>query len=159
MWNLIGCMFGSICTHMVSYEAILVSCKFMLGIFWAHMDPLPHIGSIRIHAWPMLCPYQFFGPILAHLAHIGPCGPIWARMGPYGPGPGLWWAGKVREKRIVKCFFPQIVVFDLHMAFFDSFNVFFRFLAEIRFRLMMKLPQKASSRTQTCSFRTSVTLP
>ena len=45
------------------------------------------------------------------------------------------------------------------MTFFDRFDVFFRFLAEKRFRTIMKLPQKASSRTQTCSFGTSVTLP
>ena len=56
-------------------------------------------------------------------------------------------------------FFSNIVVFDLHIVFFYGFNVFFRFLAEIRFRTIMKLPQKASSRTKTCSLDTSVTLP
>ena len=56
-------------------------------------------------------------------------------------------------------FFSKIVVIDLHTIFFDGFSVFFRFLAEIRFRTIMKLPQKASSRTKTCSFDTSVTLP
>ena len=49
--------------------------------------------------------------------------------------------------------------FDLHVTFFDSFNLFFRFLAEIRFRTIIKLPQKASCRTKTCSFGTSVILP
>ena len=43
--------------------------------------------------------------------------------------------------------------------FYNSFNMFFRFLAEIRFRTIMKIPQKATSRTKTCSFRASVTLP
>ena len=45
------------------------------------------------------------------------------------------------------------------MLFFDSCHVFFRFLAEMCFRTIMKLPQKAGSRTWTCSFGTSVTLP
>ena len=48
---------------------------------------------------------------------------------------------------------------DLYIAFFDVFFVFFRFLAEIRFRTIMKLPPKASSRNKPCSFGTSVTLP
>ena len=43
--------------------------------------------------------------------------------------------------------------------FIDGFNVFFRFMAEIRFRTIMKLHQKASFGTKTCSVRTSITLP
>ena len=66
----------------------------------------------------------------------------------------------VKKKIFRKAFFSDIVVYDhLHIEFFNGFNVFFRFLAEIRFRTIMKLPQKASSRTKTCSFGTSVTLP
>ena len=41
----------------------------------------------------------------------------------------------------------------------NSFNMFLRFLVGIRFRTMMKLPQKASFGTNTCSFGTSITLP
>ena len=41
---------------------------------------------------------------------------------------------------------------------FDSFNVFFRFLAERRFREIMKLSEKASVGTKTCSFGTFITL-
>ena len=83
---------------------------------------------------------------------------VWARVGPAR-------ALEEREKFRTNTFFAQhtffskIVVLDPHMALFDSFSVFLRFLAEIRYRTMMKLPQKASSRTKTCSFRTSVTLP
>ncbi len=55
--------------------------------------------------------------------------------------------------------FSTIVVFDIHTAFFDGFNVFFRFLAEIRFRTPIKSPQKATSRPMSCKFRTTCTLP
>ena len=37
---------------------------------------------------------------------------------------------------------------------FYCFNVFFRFLAEIRFRTIIKLPQKASSRLKKYNFGT-----
>ena len=95
------------------------------------------------------------------LAHMGTYGPIWICMGPYGPGPGPWWAGKALERNVFVCkfIFLKIVVLDLHITFFDSLNVFFRFLADIRFRTNMRSPQKGSSRTKTCSFGTSVTLP
>ena len=56
-------------------------------------------------------------------------------------------------------FIKTIVVSDLYMTFFNGFYVFFRFLAEIRFRTIMKLPQKTNSRTKMCSFGTSITLP
>ena len=56
-------------------------------------------------------------------------------------------------------FLSKIAVLDFHMALFYSFHVFFGFLAEICFRTIAKLPQKASSRTQTCSFGASCTLP
>ena len=79
-----------------------------------------------------------------------------------GPARALEEREKFRKNAHVSLrntFFSEITVFDLHMALSDIFNVFFRFLAEIRFRTIMKLPQKASSRTKTCSFGTSVTLP
>ena len=51
----------------------------------------------------------------------GPYGPIWARMGPYGPGPGPWRAGKVQKNTplLSNIFFSRIVVFDLQTTFFD----------------------------------------
>ena len=55
--------------------------------------------------------------------------------------------------------FMKIVVYDINTASFYSVNVFFRFLAEIRFRTIMKLPQKASFVTEMYSFGTSITLP
>ena len=65
----------------------------------------------------------------------------------------------VKTRIFHKRIFIKIHCFDLHVTFFDRFNVFFRFLAEIRFRTIMKLPQKASFGTKTCSFGTSITLP
>ena len=56
-------------------------------------------------------------------------------------------------------FFSKIVVFDLQTTFFDGKTVFFRFLAEIRLRTLIKSPQKASSRPISCKFRTTCTLP
>ena len=47
----------------------------------------------------------------------------------------------------------------MRIHFFVSFNMFFRFLAEKRFKTIMKLPQKASFGTNMCSFGTSITLP
>ena len=47
---------------------------------------------------------------------------------------------------VLNTFFLKIVVFDLQTVFFDGFNVFFRFLAEVRLRMLIKSPQKASSR-------------
>ena len=39
-------------------------------------------------------------------------------------------------------FRSKIVIFHANTTFYNSFNVFFRFLAEIRFRTIMKLPEK-----------------
>ena len=89
---------------------------------------------------------------------MGPSRPVLAHMGPAQ-------ALEEREKLMKNVHFLRntsllkIVVFDLQMTFFDGFNVFFRFLAEIRFRTIMQLPQQATSRTKTCSSGTSVTLP
>ena len=77
-------IFGSIFTHMVLYEAILVSCEFMLGTFWAPTDPQPHIGSIGIHAWPMLCPFEFH--VESNFVYMHKCwahvNNIWSHIGP-----------------------------------------------------------------------------
>ena len=75
-------------------------------------------------------------------------------MGPYGPGPGPWRAGKVEEKCMFlfpNTFLSTIVVFYILVIFVASFHVFFRFLAEIRFSKIMKLPQKAGFGTKACS--------
>ena len=74
-------------------------------------------------------------------------------------------SGNYIEKSIVDHIFlrntclSKIIGFDLHIAVFDSFKVFFRFLAETPFRTIAKLLQKASSRIKTCSFGTFVILP
>ena len=39
-------------------------------------------------------------------------------------------------------FSSKVTVLDIHMAFSDSFDMFFRFLVEMRFRTIMKLHQK-----------------
>ena len=84
--------------------------------------------------------------------------------GPYEPGPGPHEGETLQEKRTFpfycNAFLSKIVDLHTNTKSSDSFNVFFRFLAaEIRFRTIMKLPQRASFGTKTCSFRTSVTLP
>ena len=53
----------------------------------------------------------------------------------------------------------KMTVFNIYTTFFDGFNMFFRFLAEIRLRTIIKSPQKASSRPKMCKFRTTCTLP
>ena len=77
-----------------------------------------------------LCIYGFHSHVLLH----------------WGPLP-----------RTIGICFPDLLTSSGKACFLR--NVFFRFLAEIRFRTMIKLPQKASSRTQMCSFGTSCTLP
>ena len=99
---------------------------------------------------------------------MGPLGPIWAHMGPYGsvwarmgPARALEEREKFRTNTLFlrNAFFSKIVVFELQTMLFDCFNVFFRFLAEIRLRTPIKSPQKASSRPKMCKFRTTCTLP
>ena len=81
-------------------------------------------------------------------------------MGLYGPGP---YEGETLQKKRTFLFrrisINIIVAFDANAAFVNSFNVFSRFLAEIGFRTIMKLSQKASFGTKACSFGTSITLP
>ena len=98
----------------------------------------------------------FFGPMWAHK---GPYGPLWAHM---GPARALEEREKCRKNipfSHVTHFHQKSLFFDLQTAFFDGFNVLFRFLAEIRLRTIIKSPQKASSRPITCKFRTTCTLP
>ena len=59
-----------------------------------------------------------------------------------GPARALM-SKKVQEKHIFK-YFIKIIVFDLHIAFFNSFNAFLRFLAEMSFRTITKLHQKTN---------------
>ena len=98
--------------------------------------------------------YVFFGDLSS------PYGPIRAHM---GPARALEEREKFRKKIFFAqhmCFFSsKIVDFNLHMTLVYRFNVFFRFLTEIRFRTIMKLPQKTNSETKMCSSRTPVTLP
>ena len=56
-------------------------------------------------------------------------------------------------------FYQKNQHFYINTTFFDGFNVFFRFLAEIRLRTTVKSPQKASSRPKMGKFRTTCTLP
>ena len=53
----------------------------------------------------------------------------------------------------------KIIVFDLYAAFFDGFNMFFRFLAEMRLRIIIKSHQKNKFSTQNVKFCTTCTLP
>ena len=69
---------------------------------------------------------------------------------------GPAWAFEKREKFWKSAFLfkhiviKKIVVFDLHMLLVDGFNVFLSFLAEIRFRTMVKLPQKVHLGPEMC---------
>ena len=79
-------------------------------------------------------------------------GPIWARPGPvWGRNPPR----KTTFLLITLFFIPNR--FKWIQRFVD--NVFFRFLAAIRLRSIIKLPQQASFGTKMCSFGTSITLP
>ena len=77
-----------------------------------------------------------------------------AHMGQYGPGPGPYEGEKVHGKTnfffVHNTYVSTIIVSDLHMTLFHSFNVFFRFLAEKCFRTIMKLPPKTSFRSEVC---------
>ena len=62
-----------------------------------------------------------------------------------GPARALDELEKFRKNILVfflNVFFSKIVIFDIRMTFFNSFNMFFRFLTVIRFRTIMKLPKK-----------------
>ena len=48
---------------------------------------------------------------------------------------------------------------SLNVTYFNYSALFLKFLAEIHFRTIMKLPQKASFGTKMCRFGTSITLP
>ena len=79
---------------------------------------------------------------------MGPFGPVWAHM---GPARALEKRKKIWKVAPLFCpthFVSKIVVFDLQTMFFDGFHVFFTFLAEIRFRTIMKLPQKTNLETK-----------
>ena len=60
----------------------------------------------------------------------GPYGPLWAHV---GPARALEEREKFRKNALFfrAAFLSTDVVFYLQTAFFDCFNVFFRFLAEI----------------------------
>ena len=88
--------------------------------------------------------------------------PIWARAR-MGPARARMRAKSSRNNQLFFLLFKRMFIKNLRFwppyHVFHSFNLFLRFLAEIRFRTIMTLPQKAFSRTKMCSFRTSVTLP
>ena len=96
--------------------------------------------------------FRFFGPIWAHKGPYRPIGgpyrPVWARMGPARALEERESSGKTHIFCYVTILSSKINVLDLHIVFFDGFNLFFRLLAEIRFRTIMKLPQKTSSGTK-----------
>ena len=81
---------------------------------------------------------DFLGPYRSKSDHVGPYGPIWARLGPLKSGKS---SGKTN---CLNDFLLKIVVFDLQTAFLDGFTVLLSFLAEKWYRTNMKLPQKAS---------------
>ena len=78
---------------------------------------------------------------------------IWTHMGPYGPGPGPWRAGKVQEKhKFLNSLFTKKIVFGIQTPFFDGFNVLLSFLAEKWYRTNMKSPSKPRVGTKTSSY-------
>ena len=84
-------------------------------------------------------------------------GSIWAHM-----GPARACMRAKSSRKIIFVFntfcYKSLFLTSIYDVFY-SFNVFFRFLAEIRFRTIMKLHEKASFGTKACSFGTSITLP
>ena len=89
------------------------------------------------------------------VGNMGPYVHTWASMDPYGPGPGPWRVGKVQEKMFFKHIFVENRRFDgfvIQTAFSDGFKVLLSFLAERWYRTIMSSPQKANSRTKTCSY-------
>ena len=88
---------------------------------------------------------------------MGSYGPVWANV---GPARALEERDKFRKNMFClrNTLFLKIVIFDLQTKFVDGFNEFFRFLAEIRLRTLIKSPQKARSRPKMCKFRTTCTL-
>ena len=65
-------------------------------------------------------------------------------------------AGGRRRSPAVGAGFSKIVGFGLQTAFFDGFNVFFTFLAEICLRTVVESSQKASFGSETCEIRPKV---
>ena len=130
-------------------EAAFSGC----GYIWNNAD-----CSLRQGARPLKGTYK--GKFSTYF--WGFFGSMWAHKGPYGPGPDPWRAGIIQENQpffLSNTFSPKIVVFDLQTTFFDGKTVFFRSLAEIRLRTLIKSPQQTSSRPISCKFRTTCTLP
>ena len=85
-------------------------------------------------------------------------GHLWAHM---GPARALGEQEKFKKDSLFlrNTFFSKIIVFDLQTKLFDGKTAFFRLLAEIRLRTLIKSHQKASSRPKKCKLRTTCTLP
>ena len=74
------------------------------------------------------------------VGNMGPYGPVWARI---GPTRALEEREKFKKTYFLnKTFFSKIIVFDLQTMLFDEKTVFFRFLAEICLRTLIKSLQK-----------------
>ena len=114
------------------------------GLWWIFRVQVRFLYKYEIFEWKTV----FLGILRAHIS-------------PWGPA----WALEEREKFRKNMFFSsnaflsKIFVFNLHIMFFNGFNVLLSFLAEKWYRTIMKLPQKTSFGTNTCSFGTSITLP
>ena len=100
----------------------------------------------------LLIIFKFVGlkTICFYLLHAEPCMFIWKLPQKLNFGSPIF---------LHNTFFSKIVVFGLQTTFFDGKTVFFRFLAEIRLRRPIKSHQKTSSRSQSCNFHPTCTLP
>ena len=127
---------------------------------WLSRNTNPSDCSLRQGARPLKGTYKgdlftyFFGFFGSIWAHKGPYWQVWAHI---GTARALEEWEKFRKTH--GSFFSKTIVFDFHTAFCNGFDVFFRFLAEIRLRAPIKSPQKPSSRPKTCKVRTTCTLP
>ena len=79
--------------------------------------------------------------------YSGPYGHIRAHMGPARALEERERFRKITLLCLSNTFFSNIIVFDLLTTLFDGFNVFFRFLAEIRLRTLTKIISKSKFST------------
>ena len=75
-------------------------------------------------------------------------GPMWAHKGPYRPGSGPYEGEQICQKICLS----KIVAFDLHVAFFNSFNVFLQISGQNTFQNDYKITSKSKFSNQNVQF-------
>ena len=142
-------------SRLLSYKSVAV-----LQV-WAHMGPNPDRAPTGTGPQPGPGPTSKAICLRIFLDFSGLYGPIRAHMGPYGPGPLKSRKGSEKTHIFVEQhFFSQKSLFlTSRQHFLMEKPCSSGYLAQIRLRTLIKSPQKASSRPNTCKFRTTCTLP